>query len=157
MRILPTKQPCQVIADNKIRYSEQNICKLLATVKENLSDLIQRRLKELKIKKAELARRTGLSRTYITDLANGTGNTQSGQYNLSPDSVTKLSKALEVTEAEILEAMNYLSESQPKLPDGLEMMDFDGLDPNDIEEIAAFIRFKKQHKFKTADKEGYKM
>lgn len=146
-----------MIADNKIRYSEQNICKLLATVKENLSDLIQRRLKELKIKKAELARRTGLSRTYITDLANGTGNTQSGQYNLSPDSVTKLSKALEVTEAEILEAMNYLSESQPKLPDGLEMMDFDGLDPNDIEEIAAFIRFKKQHKFKTADKEGYKM
>lgn len=110
------KKNCQVIAYNKISTSELNICKLLATVKENLSTLIQRRIRELGTTKAEVARQSGLSRTYITDLANGTGNTQSGQYNLSPESVSALAKALEITEAEILEVMNYLPKNgkQPK-------------------------------------------
>lgn len=99
---------CQPMADKIVSYSEQNFCKLIATVKENVSDLIQRRLKELNIKKSELARRTGFSRTYITDLANGTGNTQSGQYNLPPETVNKLAKALEIADTEILSAMNYL-------------------------------------------------
>lgn len=103
---------CQVVADNKISNSGHNFCKLLATVKENLSSLIQRRIKELNTSKAEVARKTGLSRTYITDLANGTGNTQSGQYNLSPETVGKLSKALEISEAEILSAMNYLTSKE---------------------------------------------
>lgn len=99
---------CQVLADNKIAYSGHLFCKLSANVsKETLSTLIQRRLTELNIKKAELARRSGFSRTYITDLANETGNTQSGSYNLPPDTVTKLAKALEVDEIEILNSMGY--------------------------------------------------
>ena len=76
---------------------------------ENLSQLIQRRIKELNIRKAEIARRTGLSRTYITDISNGTGNTQSGEYRPPPETVTKLAKALEISEAEVTNAIGYAS------------------------------------------------
>lgn len=107
---------CQVIAYNKISYSGHDFCKLLANVKENLSQLVQRRLKELGASKAEIARQTGLSRTYITDIANNTGNTQSGQYNLTPGTVGKLSKALVVSESEILEAMSYLTIPKNDIP-----------------------------------------
>lgn len=135
---------CQVLAYNKVSQSEQKTCKLSANVKENLSQLVQRRIKELGISKAEIARRTGLSRTYITDIANSTGNTQSGQYNLTPETVAKFSKALEITEAEILEAMSYLKNIKP-YPKEL-VMDYDGFDDDDLKDIAAYIEFRKQRK-----------
>jgi len=97
------------MAYNEISHSRQNICKLLADMKENLSQLVDRRLRELGISKSDLAATTGLSRAYITDIANGTGNTQSGQYRPSPNVVAKLAKALEIDEAEILIAIGYQS------------------------------------------------
>jgi transcriptional regulator with XRE-family HTH domain len=110
---------CQVIAYNKISNGGQNFCKLLATVSENLSALVQRRLKELKISKAELARKTGLSRTYITDIANATGNTQSGQYRPSPETLEKLAKHLEVSSEEILNSIGYETSDDELVADGL--------------------------------------
>lgn len=117
-------QNCQVVADNKISNSRQNFCKLLANViQETLASLIQRRLKELDIKKAELARRTGLSRTYITDLANKTGNTQSGTYNLPPETVSKLAKGLEVSSSVVSAALGYeLSDTNGGLYRGLDQV-----------------------------------
>lgn len=104
---------CQVLAYKKISHSGLDFCKLLANVKqENLTELVQRRLKELGLKKSHLAEKTGLSRTYITDIANGTGNTQSGQYRPSPEVISSLSKHLQVSEIEILNAIGYSSESK---------------------------------------------
>ncbi len=106
------KTKCQVIADNKISNSGQIFCKLSATVKENLSELVRRRIKELETSKAAVAAKAGLSRTYITDIANGTGNTQSGEYRPSPEAVLKLAKALEVTETEIINSIGYSSKAR---------------------------------------------
>ena len=106
---------CQVLADIKVSHSGHKICKLSANVSENLSQLFQRRIKELNIRKAEVARRSGLSRTYITDIANGTANTQSGEYRPTPETVTKLAKALEVTETEMANAIGYGTERKPEL------------------------------------------
>src|SRR4051794_19320031 len=101
----------QVSAYNNICFSERFLSKLSANVKqETLAKLIQRRLVDLDIKKAELARRSGLSKTYITDLSNETGNTQSGTYNLPPETVVNLAKALQVAEIEVIKAIGYVSE-----------------------------------------------
>lgn len=90
------------------------MCILVDNVKETLSQLVQRRLKELNTSKAAVARKVGVSRSYIGNIANETAPTQSGQYNLSPDTVSGLAKALEINESEILEAMNYLPETKAK-------------------------------------------
>lgn len=85
-------------------------------VRENLSELVRRRIKELNTSKAAIARAVGVSRSYIGNIANGTAPTQSGQYNLSPETVGKLAKVLEVSESEILSAMDYLSENVRQYP-----------------------------------------
>lgn len=78
-------------------------------VKETLSQLVRRRVKELGITNAELARRAGLSRSYIGNIVNETAPTKSGQYHLSPESLSKVAKALDVTQTEILASLDYLS------------------------------------------------
>ncbi|MCX7997337.1 MAG: helix-turn-helix transcriptional regulator [Leptospiraceae bacterium] len=72
-----------------------------------LSELIQKRLKELNISKAELARRVNVSRAYIGDLANGTARTKSGNYILSPEVTKRLADALHVPVEQVLSAMGY--------------------------------------------------
>ncbi len=134
----------------------QNKCILVENVKEKLSDLFRRRIKELGIKNVDVASRSGFSRGYVGNIVNETAPTQSGQYNLSPDAVSAFAKALEVSESEILEALNYLPENQntgikkPTTPaeffDALERLGLDiqfaggrkvleGLDEDDLQEL----------------------
>lgn len=115
-------------------------------VREKLSELVGRRIRELGINNAELARRSGLTRGYIGNIVNDTAPTQSGNYNLSPDSVGKLAKALEISEAEILAAMKYLSDPTADVPKPiLEALAREGrLSPNDEVLIADFITRLKQ-------------
>lgn len=134
----------------------QNKCILVKHVKEKLSDLFSRRIRELGIKNVDVANRSGLSRGYIGNIVNETAPTQSGQYNLSPESVNVLAKALEISESAILEAMNYLPENQntgikkPSNPaeffDALDRLGLDiqfaggrkvleGLDEDDLQEL----------------------
>lgn len=100
---------CQALADKIDCNSLQKICKVLLNKMDNelLSELVSRRLSELRMSKSELARRLGLSRAYITDLANGTANTQSGQYSPSPEVIEGLAKHLQIDQSEILKAMGY--------------------------------------------------
>lgn len=96
----------QLIEYKQSTNREQNISILLVNV-EKLSELLSRRLKELKLSNADLARLTGLSRSYIGNMVNETAPTQSGQYQPSPDVVAKLSQHLKVTEAEILNSVGF--------------------------------------------------
>lgn len=113
-------QNCQVTAYNKVSHSEPYFCKLVADMKENLSQLVARRIRELGLKKSELAKQVGVSRTYITDLANGTGNTQSGQYRPRPEIIEKLAKFLEVEINEILNSIGYASpNTTPEIPESV--------------------------------------
>lgn len=75
---------------------------------ETLSQLISRRLNDLGLNKAELARRLGMSRAYITSLANGNATTRSGQHRPSSDVIAGLAKHLRVSEARILSAIGDL-------------------------------------------------
>ncbi|MBS1793613.1 MAG: helix-turn-helix domain-containing protein [Acidobacteria bacterium] len=96
------------LIDNKIISASQlKKCILIDNVEQNLSELIQRRIKALNISKAELARRIGVSRSYIVNMANQTAPTKSGQYEPSPEVVAKLAKVLDVSEIEILKAIGY--------------------------------------------------
>lgn len=81
---------------------------------ETLSELIQRRLRELNLTKSELARSVGVSRAYIGSLANATANTRSGIHRPKPSIVTSLAKHLHVSESEILTAIGYNPETQDR-------------------------------------------
>jgi transcriptional regulator with XRE-family HTH domain len=104
------KIPRRLTEYNESTNEIQNESILLVDVKETLSQLIRRRAKELKLTNAELARRAGLSRSYIGNIINQTAPTKSGQYVLSPDAVDRLAKALEINQTDILETMDYLSD-----------------------------------------------
>lgn len=83
-------------------------------MREKLSELVSRRMKEMRIGPSDLARLVGKTRGYIGNMANGTAPTKSGEYEPSPEVVSSLAKALEVDEQEILEAMDYLPENGKK-------------------------------------------
>lgn len=86
---------------------------------ETIGNLILRRLKDLNISKAELAKRVGVSRAYIGDLANQTAKTQTGFYRPGPEIVQKLAHELQVPASEILNAIGYTTErngAQPSKP-----------------------------------------
>jgi transcriptional regulator with XRE-family HTH domain len=102
---------CHLKEYNKSSFKIQNLCILVENVKESLSQLIQRRVRELNISKAEAARRCGITRSYFGNMANQTAPTESGQYEPSPEVVAGLSKGLEVSEIEILDSIGYIGHS----------------------------------------------
>lgn len=112
---------------------------------ERLSELIARRIRELDLSNAELARRTGLTRGYIGNIVNETAPTRSGQYNLSQSTIAALARELKITETEILTSMGYLK-NESEIPERIAAIGFDELDEQDIREIADFIKFKKSQK-----------
>jgi transcriptional regulator with XRE-family HTH domain len=104
------KIPRRLLEYNKSTDEIQEESILVVDVKETLSQLMRRRAAELGLSNAEIARRAGLSRSYIGNIINETAPTKSGQYNLSPEVVDKLSKVLEVPQTDILESIDYLSD-----------------------------------------------
>lgn len=104
----------QEILYNYDSHALQDNCKVLRYVNESLGQLIQRRLRELDISKADVAKKVGVSRAYIGALANGTAKTQSGFYRPKPEIVSKLAEALHIAENDILDALGYAPESSQK-------------------------------------------
>ena len=130
---------------NKFPYEIQNLCILVEDMPEKLSELITRRIGELNISNAELARRTGLSRGYIGNIVNETAPTQTGQYDLSKGTIRVLARELKITEAEILSAMGYMT-SRKEIPEKIAVIGYDDLSDDDIRDIVEFIEFKKSQK-----------
>lgn len=78
---------------------------------ETLGALISRRMNELNLSKAELARRVGVSSAYLGDLANDKAKTKSGKYDPSPEIIDALSYHLRVAREEILATLGYLPQT----------------------------------------------
>lgn len=77
---------------------------------ETLGQLIRRRMDDLRIHSvAELARRLGYSRSYVTHLANDTSPTKRGKYVPEPEALRRIAQALSVSESDILRTVDYLS------------------------------------------------
>jgi transcriptional regulator with XRE-family HTH domain len=111
-------------------------------------------MKELKISKAELARMVGVSRSYITNMANESAPTRTGQYEPGPDVVAALARSLQIEESEILRSMDYIqnghrpkpqnaAEFAERLADiGFEIQtdfDFERLGPDDLQDVIDMI------------------
>jgi transcriptional regulator with XRE-family HTH domain len=76
---------------------------------ETLGQLIRRRMDDLRIHSvAELARRLGYSRSYVTHLANDTSPTKRGKYVPEPGALRKIAAILSVPESDILRTVDYL-------------------------------------------------
>jgi transcriptional regulator with XRE-family HTH domain len=84
-------------------------------MQETLGQLIQRRLTELKMSKAELARRIGKSPAYVGDMANDTAKTKSGTYVPSAEVVDALAYHLQISREEILVVLDYLPQTSDDL------------------------------------------
>ncbi len=84
-------------------------------MEETLGKLIQRRLTELKMSKAELARRIGKSPAYVGDMANDTAKTKSGTYVPSAEVVDALAYHLQISREEILVVLDYLPQTSSDL------------------------------------------
>ena len=81
---------------------------------ETLGELIRRRMDDLRIYSvAELGRRVGKSRSYMTHLANDTSPTKRGKYVPEPDVLRKLASVLSVPESDVLRSVDYLSPKSP--------------------------------------------
>lgn len=136
-------QSSQLKEYNKTSHRIQASRILIVNVKEKLSELVGRRIRELSTTNAEVARQTGLSRGYIGNIVNETAPTQSGQYNLSPETVGKLAKVLQISESEILQAMDYLSSEVQLIRNRIRVSDFDDFNDKDLDDIAEYIALKK--------------
>ncbi|GGB56716.1 hypothetical protein GCM10011409_37840 [Lentibacillus populi] len=73
---------------------------------EELSAAIKRLREETGIRKSELARRSGLTRAYITDIELGK------KKKLSLESAGKISEGLGLTKIEFLQEIGYLDKAQ---------------------------------------------
>jgi len=82
---------------------------------ETLGELISRRLNDLNVSKAELARRIGKSPAYVGDLANDSAKTKSGKYYPSPEVIDALAYHLQISREEFLVTMDYLPQTSDDL------------------------------------------
>lgn len=91
---------CTLTEYNKesLRIPPNRILVVNMQEREDLSALVQRRIRELNLSNSEVARRAKLSRSYIGNIVNRTAPTQSGQYNLSPEAARNLALAIEVSD-----------------------------------------------------------
>lgn len=94
----------------------------------------------------ELARTSGVNVSYISNLERGfSANTKSGVPKPSEPLVERFSKVLEVDLDVIRLAAGY-APIKKVLPQELAIMDYDGFDDEDLQDIADYINFKRMKK-----------
>lgn len=121
----------------------QKPCKLFVYM--TFGEWLRDQLKAKGMSNAELARRTHLSGTYIGNLVRGfSPNTKSGDIRPSEKVVADIARALEADLDEARYHADYM-------PSTIKTVGFDGLDKDDLREIAEFIAFRKARKKQTQE------
>lgn len=101
---------------------------------------------ELHLSGGDLERRSGVSRQYISNLERNAVQEKSRKpIQPSLEYVDRLAKALGADINEARNAAGYAALSNG-IPPEIKSIDFDGLDNNDLKEIADFIRWKKSQR-----------
>lgn len=114
-------------------------------------DWLKAKRLELKISGAELERRSGVSRQYISNLErNLKSDTTQEIVKPSVEYVDKLAKGLGITSDEARLAAGYAPQNATTLPEPLKISDFNGYDKSDLEKIKSYMEFLKAQK-KNAD------
>jgi transcriptional regulator with XRE-family HTH domain len=76
---------------------------------EALADVLEKRRQEVGISQEELAKRAGISRTYLSDI-------ERGLRNISVNTLTRLSRALDVTASTLLARAEVASVKVQEIP-----------------------------------------
>lgn len=132
----------QELADKIESKSGHISCKLIAKMEETLGSLISKRLKELDLSKAALAKKVGVSRAYITDLANESAKNQKGKYAPTIEVIQKLSKHLNLTEERLLKALGYNVKIYPDKINEL-INEFEDVPEEVLNELYDYLLYKK--------------
>lgn len=114
----------------------------------SFGDWLRAKIKENDISNAELARRVGVSPTYIGNLLRDfSPNSKTGNIRASELVVEAIANALGADIDEARTAAGYAMKNRV-LPSELALMDFDGFDEEDLQDIAEYVAFKRAQKNK---------
>ena len=115
---------------------------------ESFGKKLQKLREAAGLNQSELARRADFSPNYISNLERDISpSSKTGKPRPTVEAVDRLAKALNVNVNELRLAAGY-APKDAELPIELKVLDFDGLDKDDLKDISEYIQFKKMQKQK---------
>ncbi len=120
---------------------------ILSEEKFSLADYIYRLRTERNLKQNELAKRAGLTTSYISQIESGK------RTNPSPKTMEKIAQALSIQTRDVIKVLDFTSGENPI--NNLRMFDVSGLDDLDIEWVENQVELLKiKNKYKEMKRGG---
>lgn len=114
---------------------------ILSEEKFSLADYIYRLRTERSLKQNELAKRAGLTTSYISQIESGK------RTNPSPKTMEKIAQALSIPTIDVIKVIDFISDESPV--NNLRLFDVSGLEDPDIQRIEDQIELLKiKNKYK---------
>lgn len=118
---------------------------ILSEEKFSLADYIYRLRTERNLKQNELAKRAGLTTSYISQIESGK------RTNPSPKTMEKIAQALSIPTIDVIKVIDFISDENPV--SNLRLFDVSGLEDRDIQRIEDQIELLKiKNKYKEMKK-----
>ena len=118
---------------------------ILSEEKFSLADYIYRLRTERNLKQNELAKRAGLTTSYISQIESGK------RTNPSPKTMEKIAQALSIPTIDVIKVIDFISDENPV--NNLRLFDVSGLEEPDIQRIEDQIELLKiKNKYKEMKK-----
>lgn len=118
---------------------------ILSEEKFSLADYIYRLRTERNLKQNELAKRAGLTTSYISQIESGK------RTNPSPKTMEKIAQALSIPTIDVIKVIDFISDENPV--NNLRLFDVSGLEDPDIQRIEDQIELLKiKNKYKEMKK-----
>lgn len=118
---------------------------ILSEEKFSLADYIYRLRTERNLKQNELAKRAGLTTSYISQIESGK------RTNPSPKTMEKIAQALSIPTIDVIKVIDFISDENPV--NNLRLFDVSGLENPDIQRIEDQIELLKiKNKYKEMKK-----
>lgn len=122
---------------------------VLGKNKMNFGQLLKQYRKAKGLTQEELAVAAGINVSYVSNLERNFSSTaKGGTPTASPELCDRLEKVLDVPRSELRLAAGHLPKNGSGIPYEIIITGFEGLDEDDVKEIAEFMRFKKAQKQK---------
>lgn len=118
---------------------------ILSEEKFSLADYIYRLRTERSLKQNELAKRAGLTTSYISQIESGK------RTNPSPKTMEKIAQALSIPTIDVIKVIDFISDENPV--NNLRLFDVSGLEDRDIQRVEDQIELLKiKNKYKEMKK-----
>lgn len=108
---------------------------------------VKRHRKALRLTQGQVAKRAGVSTSYISSIERRAPHSQTGvPVRPERDTILQIAKAVGGSADEALVICGLLPVAERTIPEAIRIISFDGLDQEDVQAIADFISWKKSQK-----------